>query len=486
MLVGKCTANLEYDVEFKNDMVAGHLVFESESYPTGTSSSTEILIVGGGLSGLSAAYNLKGQNFLLAELSPDLGGTSSGTYFQNIPVCHGAHYDLSYPANYGEEGLKMLQSLGITMFDDFSKSWKFVDKQYLIPKRYESQTFAHSTFRKDVLPEGEEKRIFVDLILPYSGKMVMPTRIIEADFRELNDLSFLSWLENKYSFSNEFMEALDYHMKDDYGAGCKSVSALAGIHYFSCRPYYKQPVEILSPPEGNAYFVNKIADQLPQKSIKTSMLVKKIVEADGGFEVELIDITKKQKQILSCKKIIYAGNKHALKHIYPSDFSLFEKTEYAPWVVVNFIFKESWTGQAFWQNEIISENKALLGFVDSQAQFTGSGSNRVLTVYYCFQPEERKLMSELKSRKNDFIEQTISYLEKFSKVSLKKNIEKVFIKQMGHAMPIPKPGYLFSDANENRSNPNISYAGVDNGRLPLLFEAIDSGICAAKLARTVS
>jgi hypothetical protein len=51
---------------------------------------------------------------------------------------------------------------------------------------------------------------------------------------------------------------------------------------------------------------------------------------------------------------------------------------------------------------------------------------------------------------------------------------------MGHAMPIPQPGYLFKDANTNRSNPNLVYAGVDNGRLPLLFEAMDSGIMAAK------
>jgi hypothetical protein len=51
---------------------------------------------------------------------------------------------------------------------------------------------------------------------------------------------------------------------------------------------------------------------------------------------------------------------------------------------------------------------------------------------------------------------------------------------MGHAMPIPQPGYLFNDANKSRGNSNLAYAGVDNGRLPLLFEAIDSGTIAVK------
>ena len=88
------------------------------------------------------------------------------------------------------------------------------------------------------------------------------------------------------------------------------------------------------------------------------------------------------------------------------------------------------------------------------------------------------MMSLIESRKDTFIDQTLTHLEKYYNRSLKNQIEKVFVKQMGHAMPIPKPGYLFQDANTSRSNPNLVYAGVDNGRLPLLFEAIDSGIMA--------
>jgi hypothetical protein len=104
----------------------------------------------------------------------------------------------------------------------------------------------------------------------------------------------------------------------------------------------------------------------------------------------------------------------------------------------------------------------------------------VLTVYYCFKPEEREMMSLIAEKKQTFVDQTIKQLESYFNKSIKSKIEKVFIKQMGHAMPIPKPGYLFNDANVYRSNPNLVYAGVDNGRLPLLFEAMDSGIMAVK------
>jgi hypothetical protein len=311
------------------------------------------------------------------------------------------------------------------------------------------------------------------------GEMIMPTRLIKEQFRQLNEVTFLEWLQPKIDLRSDFVEGLDYHMKDDFGAGTEKISALAGIHYFACRPYYIKPVELFSPPEGNAYFINKISAQIPTENIYSSMVVKHIVENNGGFEVEVIDGINREILKVNCSKIIYAGNKHALKYIYPSDFHAFEKNEYAPWVVVNLVMKEDWDGEAFWQNEILTDDKSLLGFVDSKAQYSTAGQ-RVLTVYYCFKPEEREMMSLIEERKQTFIDQTIGHIVAYFDRKLRNQIEKVFIKQMGHAMPIPQPGYLFKDANTNRSNPNLVYAGVDNGRLPLLFEAMDSGIMAAK------
>lgn len=488
MLVEGCEVSDRYDIDFKSDMSVGHLAFESHDFPITKKLQTEYLIVGGGIAGMSAANNLRDKDFLLYELSNLLGGSSSAGSHGNTPLCHGAHYDLSYPSNYGKDALKMLEELGIVQYDPFSNSWKFIDKQYLIPKNKESRTFAHGTFRKDVLPDDSERATFLELMKAYVGKMPMPTPLIDEDIRTLNDISFLDWLQQKTSVSDQFVEGLDYHMKDDYGAGTETVSALAGIHYFACRPYFTKAVELFSPPEGNFYFINKMYDKLPKDRVVLSHLVKLIKEKKEGFEVDVVDADKRELTQVSCKKIIYAGHKYPIKYIFPKDYMLFQKTEYAPWVVVNFVvntLKQSIhlpVGQgAFWQNEIISEDKSLLGFVDSKAQYSAEEHLRVFTVYFCFKPEERLMMSLIEERKQTFIDQTLRHLEKYFGRSIKKQIEKIYIKQMGHAMPIPKPGYLFNDANDHRSNPNLVYAGVDNGRLPLLFEAIDSGLVACKL-----
>ena len=328
--------------------------------------------------------------------------------------------------------------------------------------------------------EGITKVEFVELMKSFSGKMPMPTRIIDNNLHYLNDITFLSWLKQKISLTPEFIEGLDYHMKDDYGAGSDQVSALAGIHYFACRPYYTKPVELFSPPEGNSYFIGKIHEQVPKERVMTAHLVKQIHEKNKGFEVDVVDAVNREVIKVTCDKIIYAGHKHSLKYIFPKDYHLFQKNDYAPWVVVNFIMKDSWGNEAFWQNEIISNDKSLLGFVDSKAQSSANENKRILTAYFCFKPEEREMMSLIEERKQIFINQILSHIEKYFNKSLESQIEKVVIKQMGHAMPIPIQGYLFNDANKNRSNLNLVYAGVDNGRLPLLFEALDSGITACQ------
>lgn len=483
LLAHGCDVPSSFDVNYLNDMSIGHLVFESQQFPVSGKISTDYVIVGGGVAGLSAAYQLREKNFLLFELSELWGGSSAGTDMGNSSLCHGAHYDLSYPQNYGDDVLKMLEELSIVQFDTFSSSWKFVNKKYLIPKKWESNTLAHGTFRKDVLPDSSEKSLFNSLMKSYSGSMPMPTRLINEEFRALDGIDFKSWLEQQIRVSREFLEGLDYHMKDDYGAPADQVSALAGIHYFACRPYYTKAVELFSPPEGNSYFVKKLLESIPDEKLKNAHVVKSIQELENGqLKVEVIDAVNKEIIHVTCNKVIYAGHKHALKYIFPKGFPFFAQVTYAPWVVVNVITKGLDTVNTFWQNEIISEDRSLLGFVDSASQYNSNPGARVFTVYYCFKPEEREMMSLIQERKNSFVDRTISYLESYFDKPLKSKILKAYIKQMGHAMPIPRPGYLFRDANHQRPNPNILYAGVDNGRLPLLFEAMDSGIQATKLA----
>lgn len=469
-----------FDIEILSDAGVGHLLWKSKDYPWGDTLSTNYLIVGGGIAGLSAAYQLRSKDFLLCELSNYLGGSSSANTHRDQYFTQGAHYDLAYPAYYGKEMLKVLFDLDIIDFDAKSQSWVFVDKHFLIHPERESITFDKGAFRKDVLPEGKLKADFEALLRPFVGKMLMPTTDIDSRYHALNKLTFRDFLEQNISLSQDFLAAIDYAMMDDWGAKSDVVSALAGVHYYACRPYFDSNPELFSPPEGNAYFAQKFISKIPQERLLTNQLVRKIESTPEGFEVTVVDVKQEQQLLIKTAKIVYAAHKHALKYIYPEGYSLFQNNSYAPWLVVNVVLNQPVAKKVYWQNEYISGEQPFMGFVDSGAQFQPQSSRRTLTAYYCLEPHQRNDLLTIDQRAPALVEQTIKHMEEVLQMPIRNLVEKVYIKAMGHAMPIPKPHFLLQNPNKNAAQTGIAYAGVDAGRLPLFFEAADSGLQAVR------
>lgn len=470
--------DIQLDIDFSSDMDAGHLIFKSKEWNTQFIKEVDNIIVGGGIAGLTAGYKLRGKDFLLFELGKEIGGSSSSMKYNNTIFSQGAHYDWSYPEHYGKEVLDLFQELDIIEFDDKERFWNFKDKQYLIKGR-ENQSFANGEFYGEYLEEFPDFQKFFSIISQYAGKMQLPTRLIDKSTQELNNISFNEFLrQNGLHAQPEFLKVLGYELIDDYGAGADTVSAVAGIHYYMCRPYYTKALELFSPPQGNSYFTEKLKAPI-KDNIKTNHVVKRITSKGDHFIVDVINIKSKQVDQYLTNNIVYAGQKHALKYILPDQANLFQNNIYSPWVVVNLILKKPIETEGIWQNEFPLNTDRFLGFVDSKSQ--KKQNKHVLSCYYCFAPEDRKLLPKIKENKDNFTFNTIEFLNSYFDTSLQSNIEKVFIKVMGHAMPIPTTNYLFNDKNDIRKYPNLTFAGVDNSRLPLLFEAVDSGLKAVDL-----
>lgn len=468
-----------YDITINSDMQAGHLLLNSAGLPTGTTFSTDYLVVGGGISGLSAACQLRDRDFVLCELSAQLGGTSASESYAGEVFSQGAHYELAYPNYYGRETLNFLEELEIIRYDSLVDSWNFVDRQYLIDAQREGQTLTSEGMREEILEPSRLRTDFLELVLPYLEEMKQPTRIIREELWPLDEISFLEFLQRTLRLTPSFKQGLDYQMRDDYGADAETVSALAGIHYYTCRPYFTHSVELFSPPQGNTYFVNKMAETLPNDKVKTNHLVQSVQKSENGFEVLVVNIENSRIDRYLAKNVIYAGGKHALKYVFPSDAHLFQNNIYAPWLVLNIVLKGDLKSEAFWQNEFLGEDSTYMGFVDSASQFS-IGGTRVFTAYYCLHPNQRSYLASIRHNEQEIARKTVETINLFFDQDVNPLVEKVFFKVLGHAMPVPKPHYLFSDKNPHRSEPNLVYAGVDNSRLPLLFEALDSGIQAVK------
>ena len=224
-------------------------------------------------------------------------------------------------------------------------------------------------------------------------------------------------------------------------------------------------------------------DQLSPDQILTSHLVKRIYPEKRGFRVEVIDLDQKKQKTFLAKRIIYAGQKHGLKYIFPEEAQLFSNNQYAPWMVFNFILNGT-VPSKFWQNEIIGYESQFLGFVNSQTQ-NPNPHRTVLTAYYCLPREYRSSLINLNKNPKFWVERTLKSIALSLQKDITLQVQKCFIKLYGHAMPIPRPGYLLTEKNKRRKYPNLVYAGVDTGCLPLFFEAIDSGLMAAELLKKI-
>ena len=459
----------------------GHSLIEGHSFLPGPEARTNTLIVGGGVSGMTAAYQLRNNDFILCELSNQLGGTSTAFQVNGSYYSQGAHYDLGYPANYGAEGINLLKDLNLIEYNEFKQLWDFTDRQFMINKNVESRSYENGSIREDILRDSDTKKRFISLVQQYRNDMIMPTRLIKPEYHFLNDISFSEFLNTALDPGTSFLRGMDYHMRDDYGGSSDRVSALAGIHYFQCRPYYIKPIEVFSPPQGNFYFIQKLTHEIPPERIKTGQLVYHIRRTGDKFRVDVLDRNEKKILHYLARNIIYAGNKHTLKYTFPQDYPLFEKLSYAPWAVMNILLKEDLPGDRFWQNEILSNHPSLIGFVDSGAQYTEVGAPPVLTAYFCLDPADRAQLAEIDKNKEVFCNQVIELISEYFGLKLENFIREIYIRIYGHAMPIPVPGYLLKDQNDSRSFENFVYAGVDNHRLPLFFEAVDSGIQAARM-----
>jgi len=350
-------------------------------------------------------------------------------------------------------------------------------KQHLIKGDIIERCYKDGKIHPSVLPDSELKQNFLDLIKPYIGKMVLPTRLIEKNLMNLDQITFSDYLNKYLPTTSEFLEAIDYQMLDDYGGKSDQVSALAGIHYYKCRPYYSKPEpEIFSPTEGNFYFIQKMMDRLAADQMKANSLVVGLEKLKKGWAVDVWEVDNDQKVRYICNNVIYAGQKNLLKHLHPESYKIFSDVIYAPWVVMNIELKGETIEQNFWQNDFLSENGQFIGFVNSYSQ-TEKG-NRVLTAYYCYPHVYHHMIQEVENEPKGIVEQTVGFINSYFSLDISPFIKNVYVKVLGHAMPIPIPGYL--SKNRSLCLEGLAFAGADTGRLPLMLDSLDSGILASQ------
>lgn len=467
----------DFPIHVDSNRAVGHLVRSAMEQPVSERISTKTLVVGAGIAGMSAAVSLPHRDFVVCELGDALGGTSGAISIGGSLYAQGAHYDLAYPAHYGQDGIELLERLNIIQHNGIKNLWEFQDKEHLIPAELEEACYDNGKMRASILANTELKKNFLALLKPYENQLPLPTTAIAPDLHHLDQLTFLDYLNKYLPIDSTFIESINYQMLDDFGGTAPQISALAGIHYYKCRSYFgSEKIELFSPQQGNYYFIEKMAKQLPSASLLTNHLVFGMKRYGKHWYVDVYDTQRQIRKEFVTQSVVYAGQKHTLQYIHPSSFSTFSDVVYTPWVVVNIELKENDLTGSMWQNDFLSPDGTFLGFVDSKMQ--NEKNTRVLTAYYCFPSIHHYIVQNLESSAEDLVRETVTNMSLYFKKDISPIVKKAYLKLMGHAMPLPKPGYMTKERIIHKDN--LAFAGVDTGRLPLMYDAMDSGIQAVK------
>jgi hypothetical protein len=215
-------------------------------------SEVPVVIVGGGVAGLTAAWRLKSagfSNFVLIELENAPGGTSRSGSHRSISFPWGAHY-IPVPMKENVALVSLLEELGVV-------EARSADGDIVIGEQYLCRDPEERVFYKDRWYEGlylhageseddkQQYRRFnteVDrwvLWRDAKGRRAFTLPVSacsdDAEATALDRLSIAEWMDQRGLTSPRLRWWVDYACRDDYGMTLAQTSAWAGLFYFCSR-----------------------------------------------------------------------------------------------------------------------------------------------------------------------------------------------------------------------------------------------------------
>ncbi|MGH9576568.1 MAG: FAD-dependent oxidoreductase, partial [Terriglobales bacterium] len=293
-----------------------------------------LVIAGGGIAGLSAAWRLDKRgfrDFAVLEMEPRAGGNSRWGEHAVSPFAWAAHY-VPVPGPRAVLVRELLEDLGVLRNGQF-------EERYLCYSPQE-RLFIHGRWQEGIEPASALAAADRDQFQRFAGRMAafrasgQFTIPLEDGARpsELDRLSMQEWLRREGFTSPPLDWYVNYGCRDDYGARAAAVSAWAGIHYFAARePEDKGP---LTWPEGNGWIVKRLRSQL-EKQIRPDSLVFHLVPGERSAFVEYFDVRRQQSTRIKAEQVIVACPRQFARYLLSDareGAQGVEAFEYAPWM----------------------------------------------------------------------------------------------------------------------------------------------------------
>lgn len=468
---------------FANDAFpAGHLLRDRKAFAAAKQTvKTPLVIVGGGISGLSAAWRLLKsgfKDFVLLEMNSEAGGNARSGENEITAYPWAAHY-VPVPGVQAAYVRELFTELGVLK----DGRW---DERYLVFAPQE-RLFLYGRWQEGIEPavglapkDREQFQRLEEIFGRYrsTGAFSIPLEIgFSKKFADLDQMSFQDWLNGQGFDSRLVNWYMNYACRDDYGALARDTSAWAGIHYFSSREVEeKGPITW---PEGNGWITKRLLERVGG-NVRTGQMVHKIVPAHSGRGASVYaGETEYQAEF-----VIFAAPTFLAPHVIDG-FAPLKSFVYSPWLTANLTLERlpaSNATEPAWDTVFL--DSPTLGYVDATHQSVRSHIDRTVWTFYWALVEgtpsqNRQLL--LEKDWNYWKEAILQDLERVHK-DIRKCVSRVDIMRMGHAMVRPSVGTIFSEerARLKRRDRRILFANSDISGISIFEEAQFHGVEAAQ------
>ncbi len=474
----------------------GHLLRVASPQADGPAEAAEVVVVGSGASGLSAAWRLAaaGVSTLVLDLEPFVGGTSTWGEEGAVPHPFGAHY-LPVPEPGATAVARLLEEMGvITGWDAAGRPTVLEEQLCHAP---EERVFFEGEWYAGLVPEeampaadreelerfrarrvamrewrGRDGRYAFAIPFEHSSR--------DPDVLALDTTSMASWL-TAHGFESPFVRwYVAYAALDDFGADLDDVSAWAVWHYFSSRRLVTEQLEgsrYLVWPEGNGALIRHLAEAV-RGEVRTGALVTHVASERSGVTVTYVNVASGTTHRVAAKAAVLAVPAFVARRLLASQALPTRKS--SPWLVCNLHVERTEEPDRAWDSVIYGGES--LGYVDAGHQLTAPENRTVLTYFRAFGAADVAGTRDalLRSAWTDHANMALRDLWA-PHPEIVEETRRIDVMVWGHAMPRPTVGFLqASGAMPLWIDERVAWAHVDQSGFALFEEASFRGVRAAE------
>lgn len=482
-------------VELKGpDAARGHALRTPLHPPTVPAGAQRIgtAIIGGGVSGLSAAWYLQKhgyRDFMVFELENRAGGNCAWGENRIGRYPWGAHY-LPTPGSDAVYVKELLEEMGVYSNGQYSQDF--------LVHQNEERLFIYGNWQDGLVPLMGARQNDRDQIERFFAKMqqyrvargrdgrrafTIPVALSTADekYTAYDRVTAKQYLDDLGISSQRLLWYIDYVLRDEYGSNRTNTSAWAMLHYFSARSHAHNLVW----PEGNGYISEYLKKQVKDR-LQCAMALRLITREPAGYRLHFTNHATQNSESVLADKVVFAAPKFVLPYVYP-DLSPQQKASaqsfvYSPWLTVNLLVNQFGALNPAWDNVTFGSHS--LGYVVAEHQRAGKLPHaRTLTFFHAFDDNDTLASRRqlLRMTADDAYAFALKELQR-PHPTIGNYVEDVGVYRWAHAMVRPIVGFHTSRARSllTAIDRNFYAAHSDISGMSNFEEAQYQGVTAAR------